>query len=190
MLLREGAEAHAAKVRMIIFDIDGVLSDGKLYYGSDGEAFKTFFVRDGLGISLARENGIKLAIITGRKSAIVETRGKELKFDAVYQGNLYKMKAYEELKADFAITDEQMAYIGDDIVDLPIMTKVGFPAAVGDAVEEVKETAHFVSDFAGGYGAVRQIVEFILKAQGKWQSIITDYLNGGSSARMLDNKSQ
>ncbi|TCS80479.1 KdsC family phosphatase [Pectinatus cerevisiiphilus] len=191
MLLKEEAVAHAAKVRMIIFDVDGVLSDGKLYYGSDGEIFKAFFVRDGLGISLARQSGIKLAIITGRASAIVEKRGKELKFDAVYQGNLYKLKAYGEIKEKFSLNDDQIAYIGDDIVDLPIMTKVGFPSAVADAVPEVKNTAYLVSDFAGGEGAVRQIVEFILKAQKKWQLIIKNYLNdGGSSAGMLDNRSQ
>ncbi len=190
MQLSEEALARMSGIRMIIFDVDGVLSDGKLYYGGQGEAFKTFFVRDGLGISLARQSGIKSAIITGRKSDIVEQRGKELKIDAVYQGNLYKIKAYEELKKNFSLADEEIAYIGDDVVDLPIMTKVGLAAAVGDATDEVKSIAHVVSDFKGGEGAVRQIIEFILKAQGKWQILINDYLNGGSSAKILDKESQ
>lgn len=190
MQLKQQAEQKASKIRLIIFDVDGVLSDGKLYYGDNGESLKTFFVRDGLGISLARQNGIKIAIITGRKSQIVATRGQELKFDAVYQGQLYKLDAFAKLKQEFSVTDEQIAYIGDDIVDLPIMTKVGFAAAVGDAVLEVQQTAHLVSDFAGGAGAVRQIVEFILKAQGKWQHIIADYMHEANSAKLFDNKAQ
>lgn len=190
MILREKAAQNAAKVKLIIFDVDGVLSDGRLYYGNDGEMLKAFFARDGLGISLARQNGIKLAIITGRKSSIVENRAKELKFDAIFQGHLYKMQAYEELKKQFSLSDEEIAYIGDDVVDLPIMVKAGFPAAVGDAVEEVKNRAVFVSDFFGGEGAARQTIEFILKAQGKWQRIVEDYCAGGSSAKQLDDKAQ
>lgn len=190
MIIRQSANNAAAAVRLIIFDVDGVLSDGKLYYSQEGEMLKTFFTRDGLGISLARQNGIKLAIITGRESMIVENRARELKFDAICQGHLYKTQAYEELKQKFSLTDKQIGYIGDDLVDLPVMVRVGFAAAVGDAVEEVKEHALFVSNFVGGSGAVRQIIEFILKAQGKWQSIVDDYCSGGSSDKMLDNKSQ
>ena len=190
MELYEGLAIRASKVRMIIFDIDGVMSDGRLHYTGDGELFKTFFTRDGLGISLARQSGIKLAAITGRRSKIVATRCKELKFDAIYQGHLYKTTAYEKLKQDYCLADEQFAYIGDDLVDLPIMVKVGFAATVADAVSDVKKIAHFISDFNGGEGAVRQIIEFILKAQGKWQSLVQDYLDGGISAKALDNNAQ
>ncbi len=161
-----------------------------MYYGNKGELLKTFFVRDGLGISLARQNGIKLAIITGRKSEIVETRGRELKFNAIYQGQLFKMDAFEALKEQFSLKNDEIAYIGDDLVDLPIMVRVGFAAAVADAVEEVKQNSDMVSDFKGGYGAVRQIIEFILKAQGKWQKIVKDYLEKADSARLFDNKAQ
>lgn len=175
MYLKQGATQRAAKVRMIIFDVDGVLSDGRLYYGPSGELFKAFFTRDGLGISLARQCGLKLAIITGRKSQIVATRGQELKFDAVYQGHLQKNEIYTQLKQEFSLTDEQIAYIGDDIIDLPVMVQVGFAAAVSDAADETIAEADLVSDYSGGNGAVRQIVEFILKAQGKWQKIIEEY---------------
>lgn len=180
MKLKEGATKRAAAVKMIVFDVDGVLSDGRLYYGPQGEIFKAFFTRDGLGISLARQVGIKLAIITGRSSKIVMTRAQELGFDAIYQGKLQKKEAYEQLKADFGFLDEQMAYIGDDIIDLPVLECAGFSAAVGDAVPEVAEAADIVSDFPGGSGAVRQIIEFILKAQGKWQEIVEAYKSGNN----------
>ena len=147
---------RAERVRLIIFDVDGVLTDGGIYIGPDGELFKPFFCRDGLGITLAHRAGLKTAIITGRESEHLRYRAKELHITEVYQGNLDKRAAYADLKAKLGLADEEIAYFGDDLVDLPIMGQVGFPAAVADAVQEVKRAAVLQSDYPGGHGAVRQ----------------------------------
>ena len=176
MEVMTGARERAKNVKMVIFDVDGVLTDGGIYIGEKGELFKPFFCRDGLGIRLAKECGLGLAIITGKKSAQVEYRAKELGFDAVFQGSLDKRDDYRKLKERFNLSDEDIAFIGDDLIDLPIMTKVELAAAVRDAVPEVKSRAHVVADFDGGHGAVREIIEFILKEQGKWSDIVESYL--------------
>ena len=167
---------RAKKIQLVIFDVDGVLSDGGIYTGAEGELCKRFFCRDGLGISLARKNGLKTAIITGRKSPQVEQRGRELKIDAIWQGCMDKRDAYREAKEKFGRKDEEIAYVGDDLIDLPVMVQVGLSAAVADAVPEVRKHAHLVSGFPGGRGAVREILEFILKAQGKWEAILEGFL--------------
>ena len=172
-----GALERARKIRLVIFDVDGVLTDGGIYVGADGELYKPFFCRDGLGITVARKSGLKTAIITGRQSAQVKRRGEELHIDAIWQGCMDKRQAYEELKAKFALKDEEIAYIGDDLIDLPIMVQVGFAAAVADAAPEVRQHAHIVSGFPGGKGAVREVLEFLLKAQGKWESIVAGFLS-------------
>ena len=171
-----GALERARKIRLVIFDVDGVLTDGGIYVGAEGELYKPFHCRDGLGITLARKNGLKTAIITGRESAQVKRRGEELRIDAVWQGCMDKRQAYEELKERFALRDEEIAYIGDDLIDLPIMLQAGFAAAVADAVPEVRQHAHVVSGFSGGKGAVREVLEFLLKVQGKWESIVAGFL--------------
>lgn len=171
-----GALERAKRIRLVIFDVDGVLTDGGIYVGAEGELYKPFFCRDGLGITLARKNGLKTAIITGRNSPQVERRGKELQIDAVWQGCMDKRRAYGELKEKFSLRDEEIAYIGDDLIDLPILTQAGLAAAVADAVPEVRQRVHLVSGFPGGRGAVREVLEFILKAQGKWESIVEDFL--------------
>ena len=138
---------------------------------------KTFNVRDGLGITLAQKLGIKTAIITGRESKMLAYRARELKINAFYQNKKNKVPAYKELLAEYQLKDEEVAYIGDDLFDLAVMKRVGFPATVADATEEAKSVSILISDFAGGKGAVRQIIEFILKAQEKWQAVIDSYLN-------------
>lgn len=175
MNFAESASACAAKVRLVIFDVDGVLTDGGVYMGEKGELYKPFFVRDGLAIALLHRVGIKTAIITGRESAITSARVRELKIDIVRQGCLDKRVAYHEIKAQLQLQDEAIAYIGDDLVDLPIMAQVGFPAAVGDAVAEVRSAAVFVSDLPGGHGAVRDILEYILKEQGLWNKLVASF---------------
>ncbi|MBR3624123.1 MAG: HAD-IIIA family hydrolase [Selenomonadaceae bacterium] len=167
---------RAKKIKVIAFDVDGVLTDGGIYTGADGEIFKPFHCRDGLGISLARNAGLKLAIITGRKSPQVAYRAKELKFDALWQGVMDKREAYKELKEKFSATDEEICYVGDDLIDLPILTQVGLATAVADAMPEVIERVHYVAKFSGGHGAARDVIECILKAQGKWEGIIEGYL--------------
>ena len=170
------AMERAGKIRLVIFDVDGVLTDGGIYIGAEGELYKAFFCRDGLGIALAHKHGLGTAIITGRESPQVTRRSKELHIDAVWQGCMDKRQAYEELKEKFSLKDEEIAYIGDDLIDLPVMVQVGLAAAVADAVPEVRAHAHVVSGFPGGRGAVREILEFVLKAQGKWKGIVRGFL--------------
>ena len=176
MELGTNAIERAKKVKLVIFDVDGVMTDGNICIGRDGELFKSFFCRDGLGITLARKAGILTAIITGRTSEQTARRAEELHISAVWQGNLDKRSAYRELKEKFGLRDEEIAYIGDDLIDLPVMIRVGFPAAVADAVPEVRARSVMVSGFPGGHGAVREILEFILKAQDLWEEILAGYL--------------
>ena len=168
---------RAKKIRLVIFDVDGVLTDGGIYVGAEGELYKPFFCRDGLGITLARKHGLKTAIITGRESAQVRRRGEELHIDAVWQGCMDKRQAYMELKRKFSLVDEEIAYIGDDLIDLPILLQAGLAAAVADAAPEVRRHAHVISGFPGGRGAVREVLEFLLKAQGKWEAIVAEFLS-------------
>ena len=162
-------------IKLIILDVDGVLTDGGIYVDADGrELYKAFNVKDGLGITLAKQVGIATAIITGKESSIVAHRAAALGIELVYQGNLDKRAAYADIKEKTGLRDEEIAYIGDDVLDLPIMTQVGFPMAVADAVEEVLDIAEFVAPEVGGHGAVRICYEEILRAQGKWDKIIGD----------------
>lgn len=175
MKISADAIERAKKVELIIFDVDGVLTDGKIYMGENGEFFKAFHCRDGFGITTANKLGLKTAIITGRKSIFTANRARELKIHSVKQGQMNKRGAYNELKAEFNLTDEKIAYVADDLIDLPVLVQVGFRAAVGDADEEVKKIAHFVAEKFGGNGAVREILEFIFKAQGKWDKVLQQY---------------
>ena len=183
MPIRKGAIARAKKIKCVILDVDGVLTDGGIYIAPDGsELYKPFFARDGLAVTLAHKVGITPAIITGRASSIVENRVRELHIDLVYQGRLDKRSAYRDIKERTGLTDEEIAYIGDDIVDLPIMRMVGLPCAVGDAVPEVKEAAQIIADAHGGRGAVREIYEIILKTQGLWEDVLTVFQTNADGA--------
>ena len=170
------AEQRAQKVRMIIFDVDGVLTDGGIYVGGSGELFKPFNCRDGLGITLWQRAGFKTAIITGRNSTMVASRVAELHITALWQNCPDKREAYAELKTRYGLADEEIAYVGDDLIDLPVLIQVGFAAAVGDAVAEVRAQAHFTAQHTGGHGAAREVIEFILKAQGRWDGIVAGFL--------------
>lgn len=167
---------YAEKVKLIIFDVDGVLTGGHIIFGQTGEELKAFHCQDGMGISLAHRAGIKTAIITGRDSQIVRRRGDELKIGDVHQGVTDKLIALRQLIDKYGLTLDQIAYVGDDINDLPVMIEVGLPCAVDNAVPEVKACAKYISPRQGGNGGVRDIIEFILKSQKKWDSIIADYL--------------
>ena len=175
MKITEDAFNRAKKIKLIIFDVDGVLTDGGIYIGTSGELFKAFNCQDGLGIKLAQKFGLQTAIITGRESVCTFNRAKDLGIAAVKQGQMNKRNAYKELKAEFNLRDEEIAYVADDLIDLPVFVQVGFRAAVANANIEVKERAHFVTENDGGKGAVREVAEFILKAQGKWAEIIKHY---------------
>ena len=175
MKISGDAIERARRVKLIIFDVDGVLTDGGIYHGAGGELFKAFHCRDGFGITLAHSCGLKTAIITGRTSPMTAYRAAELKISAVMQGQMNKRDAYKKIKAQFGLDDEEICYVADDVIDLPVFVQVGFRAAVGDAAAEVIERAHFVSNNFGGHGAVREVIEFILKAKGFWQGIIERY---------------
>lgn len=169
------AKERAKKIKMVIFDVDGTLTDGVIGMGNSGELFKSFNCRDGMGFTLAHNVGIQTAIITGRSSELVSNRAKELKISSVWQGVSDKRIAYSQLKEQFKLTDEEVAYVGDDLNDLPIMKLVSLPCAVGDAVPEVKKIAKFVAKHEGGKGAAREILEFIIKEQEKWQDAIAKF---------------
>ncbi len=182
MELGKEAIERAGKIKLVIFDVDGVLTDSGIYIGRDGELFKSFYCRDGLGITLAHKAGLQTAVITGRKSEQVSRRAEELHISAVWQGVMDKRDAYRQVKEKFSLGDEEIAYIGDDLIDLPVMIQVGLPAAVADAVPEVRARAALVSGFPGGRGAVREILEFILKAQGLWEPILEGYLRAAGDS--------
>ncbi|RBW68905.1 KdsC family phosphatase [Bacillus taeanensis] len=165
-------------IKLVVLDVDGVLTDGKLYIGSDREEYKAFHTQDGMGISLARYTGVKIAIITGRNSPSVEKRANELKIDYVYQGIHDKLTVLEELKAELHIDSDEICYIGDDINDLPILQNVGFPAAPNNAVPFVKEHVKYIAKLNGGEGAVREILDHLLALQCDYNALLSDYLGG------------
>lgn len=166
---------RAKNVKMVVFDVDGTLTDGKIYMGPQGEAMKAFSAQDGMGISLLHKSGIYTAIITGRSSQIVANRAGELKMARVYQGCADKRLAWQQLKDEYHLTDAQMAYIGDDLNDLPLLTKAGFAASVANGRREAKAVAHFVAQHDGGDGGVRDVIEFILRAQGQWTRLAESF---------------
>lgn len=166
---------RASKIKLMIFDVDGVLTNGQIIFGRDGEALKEFHAQDGLGISVAHQAGIKTAIITGRKSDMVRLRGAELKITDIYQGTMGKIAALAELSAKYSLDLDEICYVGDDLIDLPVMVQVGLACAVANAVPEVKANAHYTANHLGGNGAVREIIELVLKAQDKWTDIIAAY---------------
>ena len=170
-------EDRMKQIRLLVLDVDGVLTDGGIYMGPDGEAMKRFDIKDGLGIALWHRSGGMTAILTGRSSKIVENRAKELHISVVRQGCIDKRKAYKELKDELKISDEEIAYIGDDIIDLPVMKQVGLPVAVADAVPEVQDAASLVVKHKGGRGAVRETVERILRAQNRFEEAAALYLS-------------
>ena len=179
----EEINQRARRIRLLALDVDGVLTDGTLVFGREGDAFKHFHVRDGMGISLLRRMDIACALVTGRFSDMVRMRAEELKLDAVCQGQQDKGAAFIELMERFQLTADQIAYIGDDLIDLPALRQAGLACAVADAVTEVRERAHFVTVSPGGHGAVREVAELILKAQGKWDAIVQGYLEQGQGDR-------
>jgi 3-deoxy-D-manno-octulosonate 8-phosphate phosphatase (KDO 8-P phosphatase) len=167
----------AADIRLIVFDVDGVLTDGSLYIGDDGQEYKAFNSKDGHGMVMLQHSGVEIAIITGRTSEVVRIRMASLGIERVYQGKREKLPAYEELKQITGFSDQQIAYVGDDVVDLPVMTRVGLAIAVQDAHPLTKQHAHWVAPSGGGRGAAREVCELIMDAQGKLQSALQPYLD-------------
>jgi 3-deoxy-D-manno-octulosonate 8-phosphate phosphatase (KDO 8-P phosphatase) len=166
----------ARPIKVVIFDVDGVLTDGSLFLGDDGQEYKAFNSRDGHGMVMLRDSGVTIAIITGRRSEVVRIRMQSLGIEHLHQGCRDKLPAYEQLKAALAVDDSQVAYVGDDVVDLPVMRRVGFAIAVADAHPLVLEHAHWRTNHAGGRGAARDVCELILRAQGKLDAMLAAYL--------------
>ena len=164
------------KVRLLVLDVDGVLTDRRILLGSDGNMVKAFDVRDGFGLILARQAGLRTAIITAEKSTAVSLRAKQLKVEWIAQGALNKREAFRRCLSRFRLSPVAVGFIGDDLLDLPILTQVGFSATVPDAPAEVKRHVHYVTTAHGGRGAVREVVEMILRAQGHWDGIVDNYL--------------
>ena len=159
-------EQRAARLRLVALDVDGVLTDGRLYYGPQGEALKVFDVRDGHGIKMLLNHGVEVAILSARSSDIVATRARELGIGRVLQGRGDKAVAWNELLRETGVAADQAGFIGDDLPDLPVLEQAGFAATVADARDEVKSAAHWIAGQAGGRGAVRAFAGFILHAQG------------------------
>jgi len=163
---------RAQAIRLLILDVDGVLTDGRLYFGPKGETLKVFHVRDGHGLKMAQRAGIEVAFVSGRRSDAAYHRAKELGISRFHEGVRDKVAVMEEITAAMQIEDSQVAAVGDDLVDLPLMARVGLSVAVADAVPEVVAAAHWVTSLPGGRGAVREVCDLLLKAQGKWTEVV------------------
>lgn len=163
------------KIKIVISDVDGVLTDGSIIIDANGDESKTFNARDGSGIKYLQRVGIKFAIISGRKAMAVEHRANELGIKDVYLGAKKKLEPYRQILSEHNLNDDEVCYIGDDLVDIPIMLKVGFPVAVFDAVDEVRNIAAYITNAEGGKGAVREVIEKIIKEQNKWEDISQRY---------------
>ena len=163
-------------LRLVTFDVDGVLTDGGLYLSDSGEEFKRFNSLDGHGLKMLKNSGVELAIITGRTSKCVELRAKNLGITRLYQGVEDKLAAMQSLLADMKLAPEQAAFMGDDVVDLPVMRRVGLALSVPAAPQIVRDHAHYISQRAAGHGAVREVCELILGAQGNLDAQLAPYL--------------
>jgi len=161
---------RARRIKLLLMDCDGVLTDGRLWLTADGDEQKTFHVRDGQGISLFHQAGLQTGIISGRASGATERRARELSMSFVRQGATDKITALEEILTRAGVSANECAYVGDDIADIPVMRHVGLAVAVADAVDETKQAAQYLTRAIGGHGAVREVCELILKAQGRWTS--------------------
>ncbi len=166
----------AARVQLVVFDVDGVLTDGSLYIGDDGQEYKAFHSRDGHGMKLLKEAGVEIGIITGRTSRVVEHRMASLGIEHVYQGQLEKLPAFQDLTRKLELAPQNVAYVGDDVVDLPIMVRVGLAIAVADAHPMVTRHAHWQTASSGGRGAARDVCELILDARSGLQDVFSRYL--------------
>jgi 3-deoxy-D-manno-octulosonate 8-phosphate phosphatase (KDO 8-P phosphatase) len=166
----------AKKIKLIIFDVDGVLTDGSLFFGDDGQEYKAFNSLDGHGMKMLQQSGVEIGVITGRTSDVVMHRMKNLNITHIYQGKADKLPAFEELSAKLNLQAEEVAYVGDDVVDLPIMIRVGLAISVPSAHELAKKHAHWITSRSAGAGAARDVCELIMKAQGNYDRAMEKYL--------------
>ncbi len=169
-------QKRAARIQLLLMDCDGVLTDGRVWLFENGEEQKGFHTRDGLGIYLFHRAGFRSGIISGRTSAAVQKRAEGLGMSFVIQGCEDKRKAFAETLEQAGVENAEVAYIGDDLNDIPLMLQSGLGVAVADAALETRAHAHYVTNAAGGFGAVREVVELILKSQGRWDDLIANYI--------------
>lgn len=162
-------------IKLLLLDVDGVMTDGGIVYDGNGLETKVFNVKDGHGIKMLQRHGIQVGVITGRTSAVVDIRARELGIELLYQGALKKLESYADVKRKTGLDDRQIAYMGDDAIDVPVMRRVGFAAAPPDALPEVLSVADYVSSRSGGRGAVREVCDLILKGRGFWPEIAARY---------------
>ena len=168
-------QERASRIKLLLMDCDGVLTDGRVWLFENGEEQKGFHTRDGLGIELWHRAGLKSGIISGRNSSAVERRAQGLGMAFVVQGVTEKVQAFTQTVTQAGVTNEEVAFIGDDLNDIPLMMRSGFGVAVADAAVQARERAHYVTKLNGGQGAVREVIELILKAQGRWDALTADY---------------
>ena len=172
----------AAVVKLLLFDVDGVLTDGKILLHPDGTESKRFDIKDGTGLVWAQRAGLKVGVLSARTSAATAQRAAQLGITIVHQGVSSKRHAYDDILRQHQLTDTETAYMGDDLLDLPVIVRVGLSACPADAVEAVRSRVDFISRAAGGDGAARELVEIVLKAQGRWEALLGAYTGDGSAA--------
>jgi 3-deoxy-D-manno-octulosonate 8-phosphate phosphatase (KDO 8-P phosphatase) len=163
------------RIKLLLLDVDGVMTDGRIIYANGGEEAKAFDVKDGHGLKLIQRAGIQVGIITGRQSEIVARRAAELGIEIVYQGAKDKMQPFREILESLGLEPSEVAYVGDDVIDLPVMRQVGFSVTVADAVDDIKPYVDLVTSRPGGRGAVREVCDLLLKESGRWSSVTSRY---------------
>ena len=173
---QSSVDRRASRIKLLLMDCDGVLTDGRLWLTEHGDEQKSFNTHDGLGLSLLHRAGLKSGIISGRSSKAVTRRAGELGVEFVRQGDPDKIEAFEQVMRLAGVAENEVAFVGDDLTDIPIMQRSEFAVAVADAVEETRSIAHYVTRARGGHGAVREVIEMILKSQGRWHDLVNEYL--------------
>lgn len=173
--MKKKLQEKLKKIKILMLDVDGVMTDGRVIMDDDGRQLKNFNVRDGHGLKMIQRYGIDVVILTGRKSEVVNHRAKDLGIKEVYQGALDKKEVFEKILKKNDLTADFVAYMGDDVIDIPVLRQVGFSAAPADAEDVVKKSVDYVTEKKGGNGAVRELCEIILQAQGKWPEIAEKY---------------
>ena len=171
-------DARAARVKLLLLDVDGVLTDGKVLMHADGSESKRFDIKDGAALVWAQRVGLRVGLISARPSAVTERRAAELRILLLVQSHGPKVRAYQQILRKEKLDDAEIAYMGDDLLDLPVLTRVGLAAAPADAVADVRTRVHFVATGTGGNGAVRELVELLLRAQGLWEPFVAEWTNG------------
>ena len=177
MAVKKQLRERARKIKLLILDVDGVLTDGRIIYANSGDQLKFFDVKDGLGLYILSVSGIRSAILTAKSYNIVSQRSCDMCVDKAYQDVSDKAAMLETILSDFGVKAAEVCYIGDDLLDIPVLKRVGLAVGVADAACEVKETCHYVTNKTGGRGAVRETIELLLKNQGKWEACIERYLS-------------